>query len=312
MREERALLRPASDYLSLGQEVDDALCQELQRHGAIRRFLAIVDGLMDSHRPYPVPQVRNLLRERARQAGFLTYPGRTVAKGSKLLSDVVRESFPKAWLDTVFPALSAKEHGKPMPQVDGVLYLTNSAASAVVYALACCVLYADADQALHELASTVQLVSRVNECHVRRTAISDDAFRATYVRKRGVHRLVARELSVSTQRASMRLLRLGLPDMKDPYGGSIERALRGFFVDGLEIDQAAVAAEVAPGVLTALVRQVGNVFSGVLLEMNTPAGRGSGKARPAPQSPQAAALGATPAKVPSHGHADQHPVREFG
>lgn len=280
-----ALLRPPSQCISGSRDVGVAWYDELHGHEVVQRFLAIVEGLMDTHRPYPVPLVSERLREQARAQGLQIYPGRTSREGVRLLSDAVREVFPHDWLCTVFPELVAKEPGVPMPQMDGVLYLAKSSASATVYALACSVLYHSADEALTDLAALLQQEERAS-IGGRRTAPSDDAYRAAYLTHGGVYRDVARQFSTTTLGAAKRLQRLGLPDLKERGPGAIRRALLAFFESGVSIEEAAEVGGISLTDMIAGIRQAGGGFVSVLrtLQAGAPV-RGGGRARTQPLSP---------------------------
>lgn len=285
---EAALLRPTSECMHDSQDVGATWFDDLNGHEGIRRFLAIIDGLMDTHRPYPVPLVSAHLRERARAQGMQTYPSRKPAAGARLLSDVVREVFPHDWLSTVFPELVAKPTGARMLQMDGVLYLAKSAASATVYALACSVLYANADEALTDLAASMHQVTNT-AVRKKRSGASDEAYRSAYLVHGGVYRDIARQFSVTTQGVAKRLQRLGLPDLKERGAGPIRRALNAFFVGGKDIEEAAAAGGIPCGTLVASIRHAGVGFVDVLRAMNPAAfGKGTGKARMQPLSPQEA------------------------
>lgn len=89
-----------------------------------------------------------MLRRRAESKGLETVRDR----GRRpLLSDFIRDTFPRDWLATVYPELVDKLTGHTMVKVDGVLFMGSSASSVWPYLLAAAVLYDDADEALNEL-----------------------------------------------------------------------------------------------------------------------------------------------------------------
>ncbi|UDF35533.1 UNVERIFIED_ORG: TniQ family protein [Shinella sp. XGS7] len=280
-----ALLQPPSQCIADSLDVGDAWYDELNGHEVVRRFLAIVEGLLDTHRPYPVPLVSERLRERARARGLQIYPGRISRVGVRLLSDAVREAFPHDWLSTVFAELVSKEPGVPMSQVDGVLYLAKSSASATVYALTCSVLYDSADEALTDLAALLKQGVKAT-VGGRHTAITDDAYRIAYLAHGGVYREVARQFSISTLGAAKRLQRLGLPDLKERGPGAIRRALLAFFESGVTIEEAAAFGGISLADMIAAIRQAGGGFVSVSRTLQAAAPvRGGGRGRTKPLSP---------------------------
>lgn len=267
------LLRPPSQCAHESREVSCDWLDGSEGHAGVRRFLCIQDGLMDTRRPYPVTLVSARLKVRAKSRGLLTYPGRRPRAGARLLSDLVKESFPKGWLSTVFPALAAKLPGTSMSQMDGVLYLANSSAASTVYALACAVLYDSADEALADFA-TALVTTRGLKSLQRRAVISDDAYREAYFRHGGVYRRAAMQLSVTVQSAARRLQRLGLPDMKESGQGPVRKALFAFFVRGLDFSSAAAAGGIPVSSLETAVRQAGGNVEVLLRKLGVNGMRG--------------------------------------
>ncbi|MFG6487967.1 TniQ family protein [Roseateles sp. BYS78W] len=285
---EDALLWPTSQWVGDSREVGAEWFNELNEHKVVRRFHAIIDGLMDTHRPYPVPHVSARLRQKARAHGLLTYSSSKPPRGARLLSDVVRDGFPHDWLSTVFPELVAKAPEAQLVQMDGVLYLPNSSAPATVYALACSVLYDSADEALTDIATGMQQ-GMVIASGGRRSKVSDEVYRSAYLVHGGVYREVARQISVTPQSAAKRLQQLGLPDLKERGWGPIRRALFAFFVSGMRLEEAARIGGISAETLEAAIRQAGAGFVGVLREMDaTTSCRSAGKPRVQPLSPHQA------------------------
>ena len=262
-----ALLRAPSQCEPDSNKIHDEALACVEGHEGIRRFLAIMDGLLDSHRPYPVPLVSARLKALAKSRGLLTYPSVRSRADSKLLSDLVKDSFPAAWLSTVFPELVAKPRGLPLSQMDGVLYLANSSAATAVYGLACAVLYESADAALADLAAALKGPRPIRATSGRKP-IADATYREAYLRHGGVYSATARQLAVSVQAAGSRLQRMGLPDMKEAGQSRMRRALFSFFVMNLDLNASATASGLPIASVEAAVRQAGYGIAQVLRELD--------------------------------------------
>jgi hypothetical protein len=99
----------------------------------MRAFLEISFALLKSEKPFSVRCVSSLLKTQNKAFGFQTHAGKVKAP---LLSDAVTSQFGREWLGTVLPPLAKKQEGTILSQMDGVLYLKNSASSVTVYILA--------------------------------------------------------------------------------------------------------------------------------------------------------------------------------
>ncbi len=115
----------------------------------IDRAMDICSGLIDRTTPLPVKQVSRLLKRRAAEMGL--QPSQYKNGQKPLLSDLVIERFGREWLSAVIPSFADKQHGELLHQLDGVLYLANSASSVIAYVLAASVLYDSTDEALNAL-----------------------------------------------------------------------------------------------------------------------------------------------------------------
>ncbi len=208
---ELAFLQPPSRYLSEAELVPPELVDEAQSNRRIQIFLDVVSGLMVRTGPLDVKYVALALRKKAADRGLQTHGGKVK---QPLLSDLIKESFPKQWLNTVFAGLADKPDAQILNHVDGVLYMRNSASSVSSYVLACAVLYESADYALNDLFGASKVFTDIP---VRRllTATEEENKNLinAYIQCNGHHASVAKCLSTPVHQAMSLLNSLGLPNM---------------------------------------------------------------------------------------------------
>lgn len=211
LENEAAFLEPPSKCLAISDVVPKALIVDAKKNQCVERYLDIVSGLMVRPVPMDVKYVALALRKRASLMGLQTHGGRVK---QPLLSDLLRDSFPCQWLDTVFFGLAGKSNGQILNQVDGVLYMRTSASSVIPYMLASAVLYESADQALNDLFSADQVYTdtptrkALNPSTDERQGLID-----AYVDSQGSHSVVARRLSRPIHQVKSILNGLGLPNL---------------------------------------------------------------------------------------------------
>jgi hypothetical protein len=284
-----------SDAIEQGVTADSQWCARLRRNAYVRTYLAVVDGLMETSRPYPVSKVQKLLAERARVIDLQTYSSRRGEAIRPLLSDLILKHMPCDWLATVLPSLATKRPGQYLPQVDGMLNLKRSSAAATVYALACSVLFESADAALLALRETCfGGVSAPSSC--KHPPPSAEVLEALYRRCHGDHSLVAQRLSLPRRRVGDLLRHAGLPDLGPMNDTSaLRQALEAVLLDRQSFTLAASKHGVSTAALERALRQAAGAFGKILREMLGKEGRaGKGKLRPAPASPAAVLSALTP------------------
>lgn len=64
------------------------------------------------------------------------------------MSDHVRASYPRGWLESLVPGLASKPFGAIVEPIDRILWSGQMASSAYVYALVAATLFDSADEAL--------------------------------------------------------------------------------------------------------------------------------------------------------------------
>lgn len=145
IEDEGAFLRTPAAFIDQCHAVDHALAEASVANPVVRCYLEISAGLLDRSVPLDVKDVARALTARARFRGLRTSKG---GKTAPLLSDLLTETLDQRWLAMVFPDLARKAKGEVLSRLDGILYLSIAASSAVAYVLAASVLYDSPDEAL--------------------------------------------------------------------------------------------------------------------------------------------------------------------
>lgn len=233
-REHSAFHQPPSHWIDNSELVDCDWAKETMSNKTISRYLAICDGLMDSHRPFAVEHVRAVLFQKGTALGLQTSAGKVKAP---LLSDRIIEQCGRPWLGLVLPDAATKVENTYLTKIDGVFFLKTSASTTFAYALACASLFDSAEEALNALAGP-----RPNSPQARqkkRVAIEPATLISTYSRAGGSHAKTAKELGVAVATASSRLTSLGLPNLVERAKSSTQKALSAFIDEGRSLQQSA-------------------------------------------------------------------------
>ena len=279
-----AFLLPPIAHIEDASVVDEAWAKETQRNENIQKFLDLCNALLETHSPFDVKIVRDVLRSKASEFGF-----RDHNRPSKdpLLSDEVIARCGRTWLAMVLPSLAGKPHGKLLNQLDGVLYQATSASSVYAYALACAVLFESADEVMNAISSpeTAQQPKRRR----RIIDISREELVAAYVQGQGNYAQAASILGESVQIILTRLKKLGFPNLIETETKSLRSGLNAFFMEKRSIAESASLAGIGTERMEELVRDAGGELRMALQEMQgLNGGRGSGTRRPLRFTPEEA------------------------
>lgn len=208
---EEAFLQPPSKFLATSETVPSGWVTAGLTNSYVSRFLEISSGLIVRTAPMDVKYVALTLRKRAAVLGLQTNGGKVK---KPLLSDLIRESFPSPWLNTVFEGLAEKLEGQLLNHIDGVLYMRNSASSVSSYILACAVLYKSADDALNNLFCAREAFAGAPMRKVlTRSGVDNQTLIDLYVKSKGHQAAVARGLAIPLHQAVSLLNGLGLPNL---------------------------------------------------------------------------------------------------
>lgn len=263
--------------------VPDSWMRQTVDNQFINTFHAISLALLDSEKPFSVTQVSAKLREQALARGFQAHGGKVK---SSLLSDAVIDSFGREWLATIMPRLADKRKGEILSQMDGVLYMANSASSVVAYVLALSLLFKTKETAMSALLARNDTTG-TKKSSVRATrSIKSEELKSAYILSHGSYSKTATLLTTSYAAICGRLRDMGLPNLRSNRFPGLEKAAVAFFVEEKSLADSAAVGKVACDVLENLIRIAGSASVEIFKQMNKPTnGRGSGTRRPLKLAP---------------------------
>lgn len=231
MADEEAFLQAPSKFLSQAETVPREWFGDAIDNSCVGKFMDIMSGLMERERPIDVKYVALALRAQAAAKGLQTNGGKVK---KPLLSDLIQDSFPRNWLDTVFRDLVNKARGQILNQADGVLFMQTSASSVSSYVLAAAVLYESADKALNKLFTASQTFADApKRKSMPQQALDSKVLVSAYTESQGLHAATARRVGIPLHQAVSMLNSLGLPNLSRGRGtGSMLEAVVDFYVHG--------------------------------------------------------------------------------
>lgn len=276
VEDEDAFLQFPSMYLTMAESVPSELAFEARHNKCVGKFIDIISGLIERTSPLDVKCVAPALRQKAAQRGLQTH-GRSGKM--PLLSDLVKNSFPRHWLNTVLFGIVDKPVGQIVNRVDGVLFMKTSASSVSSYILACAVLYDSADEALNDLLHAADVsVNTSAPKSPSKFVVDNQTLIDAYVESGGNQAEVAARLAIPLHQSISMLNNLGLPNLsRSRYEAkSLRNAIEAFLTQGCSsIDSAAIGGLTAPE-MDDLTRKSGPNLTIALLAM---------KAQSAPRRP---------------------------
>jgi len=185
------------------------------------------------------------------------------------LSDLVIARFGREWLSAVIPSFADKQHGQLLHQLDGVLYLANSASSVMSYVLAAAVLYDSADEALNALIGADSTTFHVRQ--VKRLP-QDDVVRDAYILAKGSYLETAAILGHSVAGVTLRLKSLGLPNLAGRNAEGISSALMAFLQNGETLAESASRGGIPVAMLESVLRLAAAPFGKIFRDaLSSPA-----------------------------------------
>ena len=176
MEKREAFLQAPSKFSSLARTVPGEWFGDALNNSCVGRFIEIMSGLMERERPMHVKHVTLALRTQAVGRGLHT-SRRLVRK--PLLSDLILDSYPRNWLDSVLPDFVKKTRGEILQSVDEVLVLHNSVWPVSSYVAAAAVLYGSADEALNKMFQTSQTYGKASKLHPLSLSMLDNGVSAS-------------------------------------------------------------------------------------------------------------------------------------
>lgn len=206
----RAYLEAPSALMAGAQKIPLKHVEEALANPYVLRTLDIAAGLMSHSFALDVEAISYLLRPLAEGRGLHRH-GRAINK--PLLSDTIKDCFPEAWLQVVYPDLIGKQDGVLFGRVDGVLYMSNSASSVWPYLMAAALLFPTADDALNAMIQACTEKARRNSDEVAAPVLADEELIAMYRKHQGSYQRLRHTLGVSVKVLRKRLETLGLPNL---------------------------------------------------------------------------------------------------
>lgn len=267
LEDETAFLEPPSKCLALSEVVPNALIDDAKKNRFVERCLDIVSGLMVRPVPIDVKYVALALRRKASLKGLQTHGGRVK---QPLLSDLLKDSFPEQWLNTVFSGLAGKSNGQILNQVDGVLFMRTSASSVIPYMLASAVLYESADEALNDLLSAEKVYTDIpTRRALKPTTDERQELVDAYIENQGNHSLIAKQLSRPIHQVKSILNGLGLPNLGN--GRCVRKnpraAVEAFRIQGRSSSESATIGGLTLAEMDEINRKAGPQLTSALLVM---------------------------------------------
>jgi hypothetical protein len=199
-----------TDFLNRRATVSQPWLASLKGNDAIQRFHAICADLLARFSPLREASVSKIARARACELGL--HVGRGVVR-HQLLSDVIKQRFDAAWLDSVIPGLRARPAGEYWHAVDAAFLGKQAGVASTVYALAFSVLYEFADEAINSMVGSIPTALEERTAQSSSQGVSDESLGRAYIAARGQHLAVAGRLKISRGKAKWRLEKLGLPSL---------------------------------------------------------------------------------------------------
>ena len=264
---EEAFLQSPSKFLSQAETVPSEWFGDAINNPCVSRFMDIMSGLMERELPMDVKYVALALRAQAASRGLQTNGGKVK---KPLLSDLIRDSFPRNWLDNVFRDLVNKAPGQILNQADGVLFMRTSASSVSSYVLAAAVLYKSADGALNKLFNASQTFADAPQRKsLPQQGLDGKVLISAYAESQGIHSATARRLGIPVHQAVSMLNSLGLPNLSRGRGtATMINAVVDFYVRGKSFSES--LAMLTSEELDCFLRTSGVNLKSALMSFATP------------------------------------------
>lgn len=227
----------------------------------INRYFTIVESWSMAERPIPVLNIVNVLQPRARALGI-----RWSITGNKpLLSDLAVQVCPEWWLQTIVPTINYKKPNQRLSSIDGVLVQQEKAFRSSTYALALCILFDNAEEALNASYKCISDKSRIISKSLKQRIKFYEGKELTqiFIKHRGNSEFVARELGVDSYRLRKMMKKNGLP----PLAGHSHNVLQAFkdFHNGMSLMEACAINHGNPIKLEALLRSSSKKLADALM-----------------------------------------------
>lgn len=246
-----AFLNAPSECIKAARNLLPTREHQIDRHPLVQRFHAIGMALAARSQPIETIVARDVLKQRGQERFLHLHGGEALRP---LLSDLVLSSFPRDWLNNVFPAITLKTEGQLFHRLDGVFYFSKSSSTAEAYILAFAALFDSVEEVLETIRTREG--ATVSRRPRRSTSAPDvETLRAAYILHQGRHSAVAEACKTSVFTASSRLNALGLPSLvQGRPARNLRPAAEAFYLDGCSLPHATERNGIPFADLEALVR----------------------------------------------------------
>jgi hypothetical protein len=221
------VLKPPHSFLTYADYLDDSIVDEAMVSPAVNRFLEIANGLALRKKSVPGVSAAIELRLEAEKQGLYVHGERMDARN--LVSELIRSSYPGAWLAIVMPEILKKSNEKMYVPIDRLLNKKNEARSSTTYLLIAAALYESSDEATTKLMNCEQRpIDEISpEIRVKRfvlrksrkvsgnqsLSLTMDKLVNEYAKAYGRYARIAKSLNLSPPETIRVLKMVGLPNL---------------------------------------------------------------------------------------------------
>jgi hypothetical protein len=253
------LLSPTAAIKST-RPVDGQWVKRLRRNPNIERYLFVQSELLQRTSPLSSHGVTKLLQTACIDNGI--HVGKGKGDRDRRLSKFLVDAYGEDWLRTISRQYGAGASGRITNYIDHVR--AGLSVTTVVAALAA--LSTDSNELL------IKLVQAGTAAQTRQTAtpsrLDDEQLRKAYIRQRGIHHGVAKELDHYPATVKHRLDRAGLPTLTGQPLYELGRELTAFIDGGKSISQACGGNPEREAQLVQLLRGTARNLAGAVKQMN--------------------------------------------
>ena len=233
----------------------------------VKRFLLIAKLLLERSKPLPAKYISFAIRNAANQMGFHT-KGRLDTR--PLLSDSIRQRFPRDWLMGCCDDLAQKAPGVPHQHLDDLVFRMGSTAPVGTYLIAAAALFDTAEHAMQAIANApreYELVARAPKFD--QLGVDLKGLRAAYVKEGGHLANIVRRLNLPHKQVEKILKSFGIPTLNKNIsrGKDYQSAADSFFNMGRSLVESAAIGGLTIAEMESLVRSAGTNFAETLVAL---------------------------------------------
>jgi len=261
IKDENAFHHSPDFYASDTISIDKAQISAFKKSKTIQKFIEISSELLQRDKPLYHKAVAQALKQRAIERKLRNWGG---TPDSPLLSDIVLNTFNQRWLEITYPKIKDKKQGKFMHQLDGLFYGKDASKAPIVYILAASVLFKTSKEAIDVLtAARFKKQNNSPKDPTYRTPLGDEKLKHSYIENEGNYTAIASDIDRNRISVSSRLSTLGLPNLADKKGSTLE-FIKAFLIDGKSLNESATESEISSQSMENVLRTLGNSYIPVI------------------------------------------------